>query len=474
LSWILLYELSGWLLRIALIPAVLTRRRTPAAAMAWLIIIFFHPVIGLILFLLFGSSRLGQKKPRKHNELIERLRRERSSRRIHVTQAEDPQAEPVVMQLEKISGMPLLGGNDVQFLPDSNKVIDALVADIDSAKLHAHVLVYIFAPDASGKRVIDALIRAAKRGVKARLLVDALGSHKLLHARALLKEMKAAGVEFTAALPVALLRRKLPRIDFRNHRKLAVIDNAIAWTGSQNIIDADYGGRRAGPWYDLMGRVTGPVAADLQIIFLEDWAAEIGKQIDSPDVFAPPQPAGSIAAQVIDTGPNQQNDSFRRSLIAALNAARHRIITTTPYFVIDEPILLALSMAADRGVDVNVVLPRKSDQRLAEIAGRANFLPLLESGVNIHLYRPGLLHAKTTTVDDAFALIGSANLDMRSFNLDFELSVMLYGKQVTTQLREIQMEWIAQSDKVDLAAWRSRGEFTQYFERAVALLSPLL
>jgi cardiolipin synthase len=474
MSWFLLYEMSGWLLRLALIPAVLTPRRTPAAAMAWLSIIFFHPVIGLIFFLLFGSSRLGRRPVRKHVAIHQKLRDDRASRRMHVLPGSEGQTAPVVLQLEKISGMPLLAGNSAQFIADSTAVIDALIKDIDAARVHVHVLVYIFAPDETGKRVIDALMRAAGRGVKCRLLVDAMGSNKLLHARKLIKELKASGVEFTAALPIALLRRKLPRIDFRNHRKLVVIDNAIAYTGSQNIINADYGGRRAGPWYDLMGRLTGPVVADLQVVFLEDWTAETGKQIDSPDVLATPEVTGSVAAQVIDTGPSLTNDSFRRSLIAALNAARHRIITTTPYFVIDEPILLALSMAADRGVEVNIVLPRKSDQRLAEIAGRANFLPLLESGVKIYLYRPGLLHAKTTTVDDALALIGSANLDMRSFNLDFELSVMLYGKEVTAQLREMQMAYIRQSDKVDLAAWRARGEAKQYFERAVALLSPLL
>ena len=443
--------------------------------MAWLIVIFFHPVIGMFLYILFGSNRLEQNPVRKHAGILKELRGRRAAQRIHsVIPRVDSQEAPIVRQTEKISGMPLLGGNDVRFIAVSTEFIDALAADIDAACVHVHLLLYIFAPDETGRRVIDALLRAAKRGVKCRLLVDALGSHKLLNSRSLLNELKNGGIEFASALPVAPFRRKLARIDLRNHRKLVVIDNKVAYTGSQNIINADYGGRRAGPWFDLMGRLTGPVVADLQIVFLEDWAVETGQQIDTPDVFAVPDASGGIGAQVIDTNPSQNNDSFRRALIAAINAAQQRIVTTTPYFVLDEPTLLALSLAADRGVEVNVVLPLHSDQRMAELAGRANFLTLLESGVNIYQYHPGLLHSKTTTVDDAFALIGSANLDLRSFNLDFELSVMLYGPQVTARLREMQMAYIAQATKVDIKEWSHRPPLTQYFERAVALLSPLL
>lgn len=478
-SWILLYELGGWLLRAALAIRVLGRRRTPASAMAWLILIFLHPVIGLIFYMLLGSTRLEQHTQRKHGDILEKLRASRAARRFQVVRtgadpSADEEAGPVVLQIQKISGMPLTEGNAVKFIAASNAVIDALVADINAAQCHVHVMVYIFAPDDTGRKVAEALINAAKRGVSCRLLVDAIGSHHFLRSRKLIHELREAGVEFSAALPIAPLSRKLARIDLRNHRKLVIIDNTIAYTGSQNIINEDYGGRRGNPWFDLMGRFTGPVVADLQIVFLEDWAAETGLHVDSPDVFTISEPSGDICAQVIDTSPSQWNDSFRRALIAAFNAARKRIITTTPYFVIDEPTMLALSMAADRGVEVNIVLPRVGDHLLAAMAGCANFLPLLESGVKIHRFRPGLLHAKTTTIDEEFALIGSANLDLRSFNLDFELSVMLYGKEITAQLRDFQLAYIAQSDRIDINDWRKRKAITQYAERAIALLSPLL
>ena len=475
MSSILLYELGGWLLRAALAISILSRRRSPAAAMAWLILVFLHPVVGLIFFVLIGSTRLEHYTDRKHGEILEKLRARRAARRVRdLAPCVEDDARAVVLQIQKISGMPMIEGNAVKFIAECDAVIGALVGDIDLAQHHVHVLIYIFAPDDTGRKIVAALIRAAQRGVKCRLLVDAIGSHRFLRSRQMIGELRDAGIELAAALPLAPLRRKLTRIDLRNHRKLAIIDNAVAYTGSQNFINADYSGRRGNPWFDLMGRFTGPVVADLQIVFLEDWAEETGLHVDSADVFVISGRAGDISAQVIDTSPSQSNDSFRRALIAAFNAARERIIATTPYFVIDEPTMLALSLAADRGVEVNIVVPRVCDHWLAAMAGRASYLSLLESGVNIYQFHRGLLHAKTTTVDNEFALIGSANLDLRSFNLDFELSVMLYGKEVTARLRDLQYDYIAQSDRIDINDWRKRKAVTQYAERAIALLSPLL
>jgi len=278
---------------------------------------------------------------------------------------------------------------------------------------------------------------------------------------------------------VAPIRRRLGRMDLRNHRKLAIIDGQTAYAGSHNIVDPDYGGRRGSPWIDLTGRFTGPIVGELASIFAEDWAFETGVEIEIPypdpaRVQSPNGPADDVLAQVVPTGPTEPNETYRRLLLAAIQSSRRELILTTPYFVPDETTLLSLMMAADRGVAVKLIVPQTADHFFAAAAGRAHYLSLLRSGVEIHLYRPALLHAKTTTVDDAFALFGSANIDVRSFTLNFELSVLLYGKAITQRLRAIQNQYLSQSTQLNLADWQRRPIASELTDRAVSLLSPLL
>jgi cardiolipin synthase len=286
--------------------------------------------------------------------------------------------------------------------------------------------------------------------------------------------LREAGVQLAAALPVAPISRQLPRMDLRNHRKLAVIDGKVAYAGSQNLINASYGRTRCGPWVDLSARFTGPVVAELAAVFNEDWAFETGEELPRPSIDEAVALDHGVPAQVVPTGPSPPGDTFRRVLLAAVQSARKRVILTTPYFVPDEPTLVALQMAADRGVDVTLIVPAHPDHPFTAAAGRAQYGRLMQAGVGIWQYQPGLIHAKTTTVDDAFSILGSANLDVRSFNLNFELSVMLYGAEVTERLRAIQLKYLADSRRIDPEMWSKRPVVKQYAERAVALLSPLL
>jgi cardiolipin synthase len=255
---------------------------------------------------------------------------------------------------------------------------------------------------------------------------------------------------------------------------MAIIDDVIAWNGSHNLINPDYGGRRGGPWFDVTGRYTGPIVDELAAVFAEDWAFETGQIVDTPSTPPPPNADECPPMQVVPTGPSTPGDTFRRVLLAAIQSARSKLVLTTPYFVPDEPTLVNLMMAADRGVDVKLLLPAVPDHLFTAAAGRAHFARLLASGVSIHLYTPGLLHAKTTTVDDAFCLFGSANLDVRSFNLNFELTVVLYGSEITTRLREVQMKFLAQCQPLDAAQWAARPVVYRYADSAISLLSPVL
>lgn len=466
------YLVFAWTIRMLMVPTVLRRQFAPGAAVAWLGIVFLHPYIGLALFLTLGENRLGAGRVARHRDAVLRYRPgaiDPSQRPRHADLSVPHEA--MILQAEKISGLPVLDGNQVEFLTDAQQMAGRLVADIDAAQSQVHLLYYIIACDAAGEAIISAVERAAKRGVKCRLLADAVASRSFFHRSGPTRRLMEIGVQVTAAMQVAPIRRGLPRMDLRNHRKLAVIDDRIGYVGSHNLINPDYGGRRGGPWVDLTGRYTGPIVGELGKVFAEDWSFETNEFLTP----ASPAPiADGTTMQAVPTGPSSPAETYRLLLLAAVQSARKKLILTTPYFVPDEPTLVALKMAANRGVDVSLLLPAVPDHMFTAAAGRAHFASLMEEGVGIFLYRPGLLHAKTISVDDGFTIMGSANLDVRSFNLNFELSVVLYGKEVTDRMRAIQEGYLADSTALDSKTWAQRPPLKQYADSAITLLSPLL
>ena len=478
MAWLFLILLatSEWIIRIVMTGVILRRRFSPSTSMAWLVLIFFLPELGLLIYLLIGVSHLGKRRVRTYGIAQAQSRARYNPERFaeFVVRPEiEPQQHNMILQAERISGNPIIAGNDVELLSSADDLTDRLVEDIDAAKHHAHLLYYIYRPDAVGTKITEALVRASKRGVACRLLADAAGSRPFFRSE-MPKHLRDNSVEVIPMLPVAPWRRKLARIDLRNHRKVAVIDGRSAYAGSHNAVNEDYGHKHAGKWVDLSARFTGPVVSQFQQLFCEDWTFETDQALGGEDLFPVLEPTGDIPAQVVPTGPNNEGETFRRVLIAALSAAQRHIIMTTPYLVPDEPSLVALSMAADRGAQVDLIVPRKSDHPLVAAAGRYYYQPLLEAGINIHTYDGGMLHAKTITVDDAFALLGSANLDIRSFYLNFEVNVLLYGGQITKHLRFAQQQYLNNSKPVMLSEWRERPIIKQYAEGAASLFSPLL
>jgi len=468
-SWLLIYIAIGWVIRAGMVPVVLRRQFAPGAAIAWLGIVFLHPYIGGTIYLLVGEARLKSRRVDVYQRTVSQIRHRPQAATLPDL---EPAYQSMVLQAQKISGMPSLPDNSIKFLNDIDPFVDHLIADMDAAKEHVHLAYYIFAPDGAGRRIIDALLRAAKRGVKCRVLADWIGSYAFFR-RELHRQLTDAGVEVAAAMRVNFFRSLFPRVDLRNHRKLATIDDCIAYVGSHNLIDADYYNNPAGPWIDLSGRITGPIVAELESVFREDWAFETGANLGRIEQAASP-PNGRISMQAVPTGPAAPGDTYRRLLLGAVQCARKQLILTTPYFVPDDPTLVALMMAADRGVDVKLIVPLRSNAVFTAAAGRAHYGKLLEAGVQVHLHRPGLIHSKTVTVDDAFGLFGSANLDVRSFNLNFELSLMLYGREVTDQLRKVQMAYLEKSPPIDAKEWSRRKPLPRYTDGAISLLSPLL
>lgn len=471
------YLASEWLIRLAMTPIVI-RRRQPSNALAWLVCISFLPWIGLVLYALIGQRRLGNRRLRQHIEARRRIEAtvQLASMNLWIAHpAVAPEQDDLVLLCERLTGLPIISGNSVEFHTRAADVIDSIIADLDRASHHAHLLFYIFKHDETGRRVAAALARAARRGVECRLLIDGVGSKNAL--RGLSREMRRAGVEVCEALPAGIFRRRLRRLDLRNHRKIVVIDGEIGYTGSQNIINADYGRRGIGAWRDIMMRITGPAVSGLQIVFAEDWCNETGHILKLERYFpvtAASADAGGIPIQIVPSGPNDSSQIFRDVAIAAIHEAQRRVVLTTPYFLPDESLMHALKLAVLRGVRVDLVVPKKCDQRIVGAAMEAQFGPLLEAGVIVHHHFDGLLHAKTLSVDEAFGLVGSGNLDSRSFSLNFELSVLLYGEPITRRLLAEQERYIENAAPLRGPDWTGRTGIRTLIRNLASLFSPLL
>lgn len=448
LFWTQLLAVSEWVIRLTMLPIIVLRKEKPTTCLAWLSVVFFEPWIGLGLYLLIGENRLGRRRLEKRR--LRRLQLDASDHPAveahHVVNPDESDDYNVLVHLtENAGGLPVVAGNSIGLTTNTATAIDMLIAEIDAAQQHVHLLFYIFQDDEVGRRVADALVRAVQRGVACRVLADAVGSRQLF--RRLAPWLRQHGVRIFPVLPANLWRIPFKRLDLRNHRKLAVIDGLVALTGSQNIVEPTYGHKRAGVWHDIMARLTGPVVRQLQSIFLEDWFYESGELLEDPALF-PPSPAdGPIAIQVIPTGPDQPTELFQDLIVKAIFMARRRVVITSPYFIPNEAMQLALRLAAMRGVQVDLVIPRRCDHPVVQAAGSFYCDYLMRYGVNVYLFRDGMLHAKTLTIDDDMAMFGSANYDIRSFDLNFELNLFIHAEEAVQQLRQRQQEYLDRSDR---------------------------
>jgi cardiolipin synthase len=470
--WAWGFFFSEWAIRLIML-VVVPFRRTPSAAKGWLLLIFFEPWIGLLVYALIGRSTM----PRSRVEQMARLPQvmakviERVLNHPNVFHPElSPDLEWTGYLANKLGRMPVVGGNAAEIMVDYDAILARLAADIDQARNHVHLLYYIFVDDAATAPVIAALGRAVKRGVVCRVLVDSLGFRTALPI--LIPKLTALGVDVKEMLPVGLFSRKRARLDLRNHRKIAIVDGRIAFTGSQNLIAADF---ISGLTYEeLVLHIMGPAVLELQYIFTADWFLETNEVLDSEDVFPSPEIAGPIPMQALASGPDFPTQNNQRFIVALIHGARKQIKITTPYFIPDEPMLQALETAVLRGVDVHIVLSEVGDQLLVSLAQRSYYEELLEAGVKVYLYRKNFLHAKFLTIDDSISLVGTSNMDIRSFVLNAELLLVMHDPGMTCRLQAEQQRYITHCRSLDLQQWSRRAWRIKLAEHLARLLSPLL
>jgi len=470
-NWAFVFYVSEWAIRLVMLFYV-PQRRNPGAARTWLLFIFVMPWIGLLIYAILGRAHLTRRRMELHEKVstfIKTIGKDFFT--PHSTNPHFPEELVQAIQLAKNLGdFPIVEGNQFELLPSYHGSIDRLVADIAASRHHVHLLYYLVGDDNTGNRVANALIQAVKRGVHCRVLIDSLGSKRAR--RRLVPKMRAGGIEVLELLPVRFFHPNSWRMDLRNHRKLAVIDAQIGYVGSQNLVDANF--KEGITFEELVLRVTGPVVLELQAVFLADRYFEREAVLSDPGLFPAPERTGTMSGQLLPSGPGYPQANTLRLIVALVHGARQRVVITTPYFIPDEALLLAMETAVMRGVEVHLVLSAKADQILVGLAQRSFYGGLLRAGVHIHLYKKRFLHAKHLSIDDSIVLIGSSNMDIRSFTLNAEISMIVYDKQIAAELRAIQERYFAKAERLNLEKWQKRWFLAKLLQNTARLVDSLL
>lgn len=460
---------------------VVPRNRRPTAGMAWLLTIFFLPYIGVLFFLLIGNPKLPRHRRRKQEE-VDRYIRDSTHGVERVSDSDEWPTwfEGVVRLNRNLGSMPLIGSNSASLIGDYQGSLDAMTAAVHDAKRYVHVEFYILALDTTTAPFFDALGDAVARGVDVRVLLDHVASFRVKGYRKTLKRMTAMGVRWQLMLPVQPLKGKYQRPDLRNHRKILVVDGEVGFMGSQNVIDRSYNKRsnirRGLKWKELVTRVEGPIVAGLDAIFATDWYLETGEEPERDLAVLLDQPgeAQDLDCQVVPSGPGFPNENNLKLFLALLYAAEERIIITSPYFVPDEAMLRAISGATQRGIHVELFVSEIGDQALVYHAQRSYYEALLRGGVKIYMYKaPYILHSKHFTIDDDVAVIGSSNMDIRSFELNMEVSLLVRGASFVREMRAVEDGYRRDSRELTLDDWMQQPLRSTVLDNLARLTSAL-
>lgn len=467
-DWHILAALEvGWVLVAAVV--ILLQRRSPAATIAWLLVLAFLPIVGLIVYRLIGPLRLERKRLRRRLGRVAVEEVTGAKVRMHELSGEEVQVALVPIGMGEA---PPLYADHVDVYLDGASKYAAMIAAIEAAQHHVHLEYYIWEPDRIGTRLRDLLVERARAGVKVRMLVDGTGSAALR--RRWMRPLRDAGVEVARFNPVSL--RWTRRADFRTHRKIVVCDGRIAFMGGMNITDAQSADLSPTVFLrDTHLKIEGAAVWPLQRIFIEDWHfATEQPPLSGPDIFPMPGSERRHLVQIVASGPDREEMSIHHAFFTAFTRANSRLWITTPYFVPDDATMTALCTAALRRVDVRLLIPKRSDSRLVDLAARSYVPELIASGVRVYEYQPRFIHAKTIVVDDDLAIVGTANLDNRSFKLNFEVVALLFDRELNAGLANAFETDLGSSHCIDPVELRRKPVWRRLGEASARLLSPLL
>lgn len=457
------------------------RKAEPASSLAWIIAIIFLPLVGAFFYLLFGTDRIKNEAKKKvvfNKEIRKRLQGIESGWALKDLPARRRELPEGIINIMKVSSelspFGAVEGNSFEILVNAEAAYPKMKEAILNAKDHINLESYIYNPDGAGVEFGDLLAEKARQGVKVRLLYDAVGSMKFGWSWGLLNKLRSAGVKVKDFLPLHTIFFKPWNANLRNHRKILVVDGKIGFTGGLGIGDDFLNDRSSSGWRDTHIIFQGPAVAQLQWVFCEDWDFATGEELFTENYLPPMELTDDKIAQVVPCGPDEVLDPIHKVFVTAINQSKRCVYLTTPYFIPDKAIYLALQLAALRGVDVRLLLPHKSDHSFVLLAGRSYYQELLENGVRIFEYVPAILHAKMFVVDSSFVVIGSANMDIRSFDYDFEANAQVYDDEFAEKAEEVFFADLERSHEVSLDEVMNRSDHVRFSENLCRLLSSLL
>ncbi len=450
-----------------------------AARLAWFLVMLFAPYIGVVIYLLFGEINLGRTVHRRHNEIFAKLRAMASGSMGNCDQNLKGNVETeyqTAFRAASVDGFETTLGNRGELLPDAGTARSRLIADIDNATESVQALYYIWLDDETGRGVAAALIRAASRGVSVHAMADGLGSRKFVRSK-WWREMREAGVKLSVALPIKWVIDTIffSRLDLRNHRKITVIDSRVTWCGSQNCADPEFRVKaNYAPWVDIMLRLEGPVVAQCQLLFASDWLLNSGDEVPDSFEMKANEMDNGFPAQLFADGPTERRGATSQLFATLLTLAKKEVLISTPYFVPNQTVLDAICAASVRGIDVTMIFPKRNDSWIVSAASRSYYRQLLQHGVRIFEFRDGLLHSKTLTMDRSLSLIGSTNIDLRSFDLNYENDILFRDDKLTQAIFDRQNSYIDQSDQVTLDEVNSWAYTRRIWNNVIATIGPIL
>ena len=466
----LIFEILYVITIISVVIVVISENRTPIKTLSWVMVLVFLPFAGLIWYLIFGQEFT------KKQVITKRMYSKLKKRPLDEIGTLEEFAYPrehasLIRLLKNLDHTPLLGGNDVQFFTECSDKFEHLIRDIENAKNHIHIEYYAFDGDAIGTKVRNALIEKSLQGVEVRVIYDSFGSRKTK--KAFFEEFRKAGIEVEPFLKLAL-PKITSRLNFRNHRKIVVIDGQIGYVGGMNIADRYIDGFKWGIWRDTHARIEGKGVQGLQSVFLIDWFFVSQTLITSRKYFPELPSFGNISMQTVNSGPMREEREISHGILQAIYDAQKSIFIQTPYFIPPEALLEALQAAAIRGLDVRVMIPKKSDVKLVHLASLSFVKEILKAGIKVYLYDKGFLHSKMMVFDDSLTLIGSVNFDSRSFEHNFEVEAFIYSEEIASQAKEIFIDDQRSSVQVSSKEWMKRPKLKRFFESLMRLFAPLL
>ena len=485
MNWVLLYEILYLIILTLVCLRIIYDTRNNTKSLAYLLFAVFAPFIGMLFYFLFGvnyrNKRMYSKKLIVNDEQANKLRDIIHEYSRHTFEESDKSVksfEELANLLLKDNMSPLTSNNNVKLLINGENKFPELIKALKEAKDHIHLEYYIYEDDEIGKLIQSILIQKANEGINVRFIYDDYGSRSIR--KTLVPEMQSKGI---MAFPFFKIRfiTFANRLNYRNHRKIIVIDGKTAFIGGINISDRyinDPADLKKLFWRDTHLRIDGPGAQYLQHLFLCDWNFCADTKLEPDDVFFPPLNRIPVHAhkivQIAASGPDSHTPDILYSILQAINLATEEIIISTPYFIPNESLLDALCVASLGGVKIKLLVPLKSDSSFIDHAVRSYYLEILNAGIEIYQYTKGFMHAKTMVCDRKIAMIGTANMDIRSFDLNFEVNAIVYDKQIANELHDIFIEDLKDSVKLDLISWSKRPWYKKLIENAVRLVSPLL